>query len=280
MGFKVNQGSQVVNARIVWGTRDKTVPVPNVRYFDGSFLLPADPQHEGEDNPRGQFAIEGHIKEIKIAPSAAYSDFRDKTNEKNGMRMDIVLTSTDGKDYCLMADLHDGGDDYFPRKSLQLLGSLGELSRMIKENEDFRGNVFQFNFYRSADKNGKFHSNSVIRPPVSYIGTDDNPEPHIPQYEAKEIIRSENPPYGTPVKVGNKEVNDNTNVLEWMNQEIEWVNYAFGNPEKLAQQEAQAQAETEDQSETIAATLEQDEVDTEGLAEDLGQAAAPATPRG
>ena len=249
MGFTTSKGSNITYANIVWGSKNKKLPVPNIRFGDKTYYLPEDPDHQGEDHPRGSVDIKGLIKNVRFENVPSYTDNETGNGEKNMLRMSILVTSTDDKDYLLTTDLVEQKLQQYHGSGTQLLASLGEMARTAKESPDYADNMFQFSFYRTRpNERGHSFSNSTISEPVDY---DENAKPI---FERGKYIRAELPPKGIPTMVGDREVYDNTPVKAWLEGERKWVEFAFG----------------EQQQET------QEEISTEGLAEEL----APEAPRG
>lgn len=265
-GFRdVTGNSDSTTGFIVWGSKDVTIPLPNIR-ANGELIRPANPDHDGDDNPRASLAIDGIIKRAYISPHATYNDREAKNGLKSGLRLNIVMSGESGKDYRLVTDLVDTLADQYQRSGLGLLGSIAELAR-ISENpetpEGFLDNYFEISLYRNQAKNGKFYSNSCVRPPVNYEQLEDGSVK--PVFDSKEIIRTELAPRGEPQQVGAKTVYDNTAVGEWMHQQIADINRVWGQAE--TQTEIQTEGVADDQN--IAEALEEDQVSTEGLAADL-----------
>lgn len=268
-----------------------------------------------DDNPKSDFSLTGIIKEISIRKAPSYNDNDQKTGEKNGVRIAALITGTDGADYRLFTDLVALDEGYYHRNALQFLASFAEIGRKTAEegNESFRNHIFNISFYRAkkADKNGKFHAQTTFRAPVAYVGTEEKPELHIPRFDPKQFIKAELPPQGIPMKVGKKTVYDNSPIDEWLINQLKWVDYAFGNentrqdstdvinelirlsspePESVEAEAPAAAAPVTpvtpppaapaaeaNQNEAIAEALEDEDeqVDTAGLADDLGGRQAP-----
>lgn len=243
----------------VWGSRNPDLKTPNIySQKDGRHIISS-----------GQWSLVGYIDEVDFFMSESYNDKERKTGEKNELSMAVRLVSLDSEEYPLVFHIGDQSIHQYQNQNMTVLGLLAEIAKMVQEDPSARDHRYQISAWRSNPKDdpeGRSFPRVGMRAPIGY---NDQGIPEFPKEINIRFAKDDFPPRPIhteqdgikSVKVGH--------IPAWIAEKRALVEQVFG------PQDANVYAE-EDADVDDAQIAE--ELDTEGLDEDLQHAPQRNTP--
>ena len=250
MGFSTSAGigrkSQI--GMIAWGSKDPTLPMPNIRFYDAETK-----QTSYQVNPgsTGQARVDGMLRRLSVTPVESYNDREKNTGLKSEWRMFLTLDGGEAEDLAVLGmTFLDEGLATVDQRSLQLINSLHSLMELMQKGQENGGidreTPIQIGLYSAPGNNGQVYPRSIIRLPSGY---DEN---GVAQFnDPKNFVRSESlPPAGVPVEVNGKPVmangmpvRDYTAALEWANEKVTALVDFFGKKDGEQETEGESAAD-------------------------------------
>lgn len=227
MGFKSasSNGREANLGTLVFGTKNKDLPVPNVRFYDAaagkeSFLNPV--------GSHGGVKVDGVIKKISCSAVTSYTDRENKfidpaTNEIAKRQFRIFVTFDGGADEPLSVlgfDIYDASTQKVDRNGMDLLNNLATHLEAVQKGELDAATPVQLNVYKKDDG----YNASLLRLPS---GFDDEGKPEFK--DAKNFLKNAalpprgeklTKPDGTPILAAGKEVYDEAKPIAWAQEKI------------------------------------------------------------
>lgn len=203
-------GRETTIGRVRWDIKDKTIPSPNVEFYDKETKTASVLLQPGE---RGGIDVTGKITNVAVFSYQGYNDRERGTGEANAWRAMVVLDNGEPADSGLVLDLISDTGVPNPH-TLQLLNQIA--AHLENGGKD---TPIKIGLYRK-EKDGKSYPASSVRLPS---GTDEHGNALFEDY--KNTVKTDLPPRGTPVLDANgNEVKANGQTVYSYDVVTEWLN--------------------------------------------------------